>query len=256
MGVLPAVLAVLSAAAPATSTVTVELERFRMPWEALVDATIGTTSKPVRFDWRKTSVHVGAFAAQPAEFNNFNTFRAGVLTRFPSDSLIYELGLTYAWVWETESSRQLALTPYRQPGRPGRFEIDFSLGVPLAEGVVTAWPSFFPAAELVFSAYFNLRYLFYPGGFSGIKFRDILIRSLSPKISDDEVANLDDRRLPGMEVDTQRYGLFAGLGTDIYFASGLFVSPRILIAVPLLAAAADSKMRLSLEFSLAIGAAF
>lgn len=246
----------LSTTSTPSQAAAVELERFRMPWEALIDKTVGSASKPVRFDWRKTDLQLAAFAAQPAEFNNFNSFRAGLLARIPSKTLMFELGLSYVWVWGTESSRQLALTPFRQPGRPRRFELDFSLGVPLAEGVVTAWPGFFPAAELVFSAYFNLRYLIYPGGFSGVKFRDILGSSFSPKLSDAEIENLDEKRLAGMEVDTQRYTLSAGLGTDIYFDFGLFVAPRVLIAIPLFAAVAESKMRLSLEFSLAVGYAF
>ncbi len=248
------------AASAATSTSTTaeapSLGRFRLPWELLVDKTVGTTSKPVRFDWRRTTVHVGGFAAQPAEFNNYNSFRAGVLARVPSDALMYEFGLSYVWVFETESSQRLALTPYRQPGRPERLEIDFSIGVPLAEGVITSWPSWFPAAELVFSAYFNLRYLIYPSGFEGVKFRNILGSSLSPRLSDDEIENLDDSRLPGMEVDRTRYTLYAGLGTDIYFDFNMFVAPRVMISVPLLAAIAESQMRLALEFSLAIGAAF
>lgn len=246
----------LSATATATQAETPELSRFRLPWELLIDRTVGTASKPVRFDWRKTDLQLAIFGAQPAEFNNYNTFRAGLLARIPTKTLMFELGFSYAWVWGTESSRQLALTPFRQPGRPSRFELDFSVGVPLAEGVVTAWPGFFPAAQLVFSAYFNLRYLIYPGGFSGMKFRDILGASFSPKITDSEVENLDDRRLPGMEVDTQRYALSAGLGTDIYFDFGVFVAPRILIGIPLFAAVAESKMRMSLEFSLAAGYAF
>lgn len=249
-----------SAARAATTTSTVteapSLSRFRLPWELLVDKTVGSTSKPVRFDWRRTNVHVAAFAAQPAEFNNYNSFRAGAVARIPSDALMYELGLSYVWVFDTESSRRLALTPYRQPGRPERFELDFSIGVPLAEGVVTSWPSWFPAAELVFSAYFNLRYLFYPSGFAGVKARTILGSSLSPRLSDAEIENLDDNRLPGMEVDRTRYTLYAGLGTDIYFDFNLFVAPRVMISVPLLAAIAESKMSLALEFALMVGWAF
>jgi hypothetical protein len=257
--VIPSVLAALVLMSPGATTTSSDaptLSRFKLPWEILVDKTVGTTTKPVRFDWRRTSVHVGAFAAQPAEFNNYNSFRSGVLARIPSDALMYELGLSYVWVFETEASKRLALTPYRQPGRPQRFEIDFSVGVPLAEGVVTVWPSWFPAAELVFSAYFNLRYLIYPSGFEGLSFRNILGSSLSPKISDDEIENLDDNRLPGMEVDRTRYSLYAGLGTDIYFDFGLFVAPRIMLAVPLLAGIAESEMGFSMEFSLALGAAF
>ncbi len=248
------------AATPATQTASVALDpglhRFRIPYELLLDKTVGTASKPVRFDWRKSTVQLGGFIAQPSEYNNYESIRGGGVVRIPTQTLLYEIGLSYVWVWETESSRQLALTPYRQPGRPRHFELDFTLGLPLAEGVVTAWPGWFPAAELVFSAYFNLRYLVYPTGFGGLKVREIFAASLSPRITDKEIENLDDERLPGMALDRTRYGLFAGFGTDIYFDFGLFVAPRVLIAVPLFAAAAESQLRLTLELSVSVGAAF
>lgn len=240
-----------SSAAPA-----LELGRYRMPYDALVDRTIGKSARAVGFDWRKTTAHVGLVANQPAEFNNFHSFRLGLIGRVPSDTLIFELSVSYVWVWGTESSEQLALTPFRQPGRPSRFELDFLVGLPLAEGVVTAWPSWFPATELVLSAYFDFRYLIYPGAFSGFGFRDTLTALFDPRIGDEEIANLEEDRLPGMEIDTQRYGFYAGLGTDIYFDFGLFVSPRVMFNIPLLAPATGSKMLFGMDFSLVIGAAF
>ncbi len=79
---------------------------------------------------------------------------------------------------------------------------------------------------------------------------------MNPSLTDEEIENLDDARLPGMEIDRQRLGLYAGLGTDLYFDFGMFVAPRVLLVVPLFASIADSKMRFGLDFSLAIGAAF
>lgn len=240
----------------ATATSAPALERFRMPYEALVDRTIGKSARSVGFDWRKTTAHASVFASQPAELNNFHSFRLGLMGRVPSDTLIFELSLAYVWAWGTESSEQLALTPFRQPGRPAHLEIDFLVGVPLAEGIVTAWPAWFPAAELVFNAYFDFRYLIYPGAFSGFRTRDTLRALFDPGLGDEEIANLDDDRLPGMEIDPQRYGIYAGLGTDIYLDFGLFVSPRVLFNVPLFAAASGSKMPFGMDFTLAVGAAF
>lgn len=232
------------------------LHRFRMPFEDLVDETIGSTSRPVRFDWRKSTLQLAVFAAQPAELNNFNTVRAGALVRYPTDSVMLEFGLAYAWVFGTESSRQLSLTPYRQPGRPPRMELNFSVGIPLAEGVVTAWPSWFPAVELVFSAYFDFRYLFYPNGYSDVPLRTALVGIFSPQLSDEEIESLDGARLPGMGVDNQRYYLLGGFGVDVYFASGFFLSPRLLMTIPLIAAVTDSEMVFGYDFSLAVGYAF
>ena len=39
--------------------------------------TIGTASKPVRFDWRRTTIHLMGTASRPAELNNFESLRAG-----------------------------------------------------------------------------------------------------------------------------------------------------------------------------------
>ena len=38
----------------------------------------------------------------------------------------------------------------------------------MAEGVVTVWPRFFPAVQMVFSGYAGLRYTLYPQGFRGM----------------------------------------------------------------------------------------
>ena len=56
-----AVWGLAAAASPtASSTATPEiqeLERFRMPFDALVDRTIGKAARPIGFDWRATTAH-------------------------------------------------------------------------------------------------------------------------------------------------------------------------------------------------------
>ncbi|MCA9570228.1 MAG: hypothetical protein KC656_20435, partial [Myxococcales bacterium] len=74
-------------------------------------------------------------------------------------------------------------------------------------------------------------------------------------LSDEEVANLDLARLAAMEVDRARYGVLAGIGNTIYFKQGFFVAPRVLLAIPVLAAAADSDIGFWPDFSVAIGVA-
>ncbi len=231
------------------------LSRFRTPFEVLAERAIGTASTPVEFSWRRSRVQLAATGNHYFELNNFNTIRAGGAARIPTGGMLLELGLSYAWVWDTPSSELLALTPYRQPGHPRRLELDAMLGVPLAEGVVTTFPRVFPAVQLVFSAYGGLRYLIYPGGFEGMRFREAAGALLSPALTETEVANLDDVRLDAMQVDTGRYGLMAGFGNDIYFKQGLFVAPRALFAVPLLAPVSGTSLLLWADFSLAIGVA-
>jgi hypothetical protein len=232
------------------------LAPYRAPFSVLVDRSIGNTSTPVAFNWRRTTVHAGCTGDFLLELNNFDSARLGAMARLPSSGLIYELGLSYARVWDTESSELLALTPYRQPGRPPRLEIDFNVGIPLAEGVVTARPRFVPALELVLMGYVGLRYSIYPGSFEGLRAREVGVALVSPRLSEAEIENLDDQRLDAMQVDPGRYGLVMGLGDDLYLKQGLFLSPRFMFAVPLFAAINGSELLFWGDLSLVAGVAF
>lgn len=231
------------------------ISRYRTPFPMLTERVIGTASRPIEFDWRRTKVHLGGTAAQPFELNNFNSARGGVLARVPSDNLLYELGVGWVWVWDTPSSRLLALTPYRQPGRPRRIAVDFNVGIPLAEGVVTTAPRWFPVVEMVFSAYAGLRYAWYPGGTQDLRFRDRVAAVINPTVSRPERQNLDDARLDAMRIDPARYTTMVGFGNDIYFRQGVFVNPRASLAVPALASISGSSLTWWGEFSLSIGVA-
>ncbi|MCA9542340.1 MAG: hypothetical protein KC620_25760 [Myxococcales bacterium] len=232
------------------------LEDLRTPLDQLVERAIGRTSRRVRYDWRRGAVQAGINGGLPSEFNNFNTLRAGAFVRFPFDDFLLGAEASYVWVYGTDSSEKLALTPYRQAGRPDRVELDFTFTLPLAEGIVTAVPSFFPATQLVFNGLADFRYLIHPGGYSDLTFLEVLKAMVAGSLSDDEVANLEDDRLPGMEIDRGRYGLLLGLGADLYFASGFFLSHRVLVPVPLLAPATDTKLLWGIELDLSLGLAF
>lgn len=229
------------------------LDEYRTPFESLTERSIGKAARPVRYDWRKSTVGFGLVGSELYELNNFWTARAGALVRTPVSGAMVELAFSRVQTWSTESSLQLSMTPYRQYGRPSRFELDINVGVPLAEGVVTAWPRFFPAAEMVLSATLGFRYLLYTNGFGGMKFLDVTGAIFSPALTAAEQSNLVAARPPGMQVDSGRYGLMVGFTTDIYLASGLFLSPRGLIALPLLSAATQTHLGLWWELSLAAG---
>jgi hypothetical protein len=228
---------------------------YRLRFDTLVERSIGTTSVPVAFDWRRTHVELGATGSYLAELNNFNGMRVGGVARFPSGGLIVELGASFAASWESPTSRQLALTPYRQPGHPNRFEIDFTVGAPLAEGVVTVSPKLFPAMEMVFNGYAGLRYLLYPTGWAHLKPGEVAADIFAPALSQEEIDNLDPYRLPAMQVDSGRYGVLLGLGDDLYFKSGLFLSPRVMIAIPILAPATKTDLFVWADLALAVGVA-
>jgi len=232
------------------------LSPYRVPFAVLADRTIGTASQPVEFNWRKSTVQVAATGNHYFELNNFNSLRAGGMARFPAGGGIMELGLSYVWVWDTPSSELLAFTPYRQPGRPNRMELDLTLGLPLAEGVVTTSPRIFPAVQMVFNAYAGLRYLIYPTAFKGLKPREVAAAIVSPLLSETELDNLDDKRLDAMQVDSGRYGLMVGVGDDLYFRNGLFFSPRLMMALPIIAPASGTDLLFWADLSLIVGVAF
>lgn len=229
------------------------LDRYRTPVEALTERMIGSASKSVRFDWRKSPVAFGITGSELLERNNFGSTRLGGFVRMPLGNFLGEVAVTNVFSWGTDSTEKLALTPYRQFGRPSRLELDFNLGHPIAEGVATALPGFIPAAEFVLSANVGFRYLFYPGGFRDESFGDVAAAVLTPRLTEDELQNLEYRRPGGMQIDSARYGLLAGLSTDVYFQPGIFVSPRMMVALPLLSPLNGTGLGFWWELSLGLG---
>jgi len=210
------------------------LEPFRIPVETIVERMVGSASRAVRFDWRKKKVGVAVAASDLVELNNFSSLKLGVSARVPLGGFIGEAGLSWVGTWGSHSTELLALTPYRQVARPGRFQLEANLAYPLAEGVATSRPGFFPATELVFSAVAGLRYLYYPGSLNGLSLREGALALVAPLLGQAEVDNLEAARLPAMEIDRARYGALGGLSLDVYFPPGAFFTPRVMISPPLL----------------------
>lgn len=241
---------------PPTDPEASPLEPHRTAFDVLAERTIGSASKPVEFNWRQSKFMLAGTGSFLFELNNFNSVRGGLMVRGPASGLIIESAVTYVGVWDTPASRQLALTPYRQPGRPNRLELDLTVGLPLAEGVVTTAPRFFPAVQLVFNAYATFRYSVYPTGWGGMRPGQVGAAIFSPILTEIEIANLDDEeRRAAMQTDLGRYGLMVGFGNDVYFKQGFFISPRIMLAVPLLAPATQTDLDFWADFTLAVGVA-
>lgn len=229
------------------------LSRYRTAFEVLTERAIGSTARRVRYDWRRSSVQLGAHFGVPAELNNYDSLRAGGQIRLPNGNLLLSLDLSYVWVRESRSSRFLALTPYRQPGRPSRWELDFGLSYPLAEGIMTASLGFVPPTELVFSILGQLRYFVYPRGYRDLTWGETFLSIVAPRLSNKERNNLEKEQLPGMALDPARFGVLTGLGTDLYFQSGAFISVETLVAIPLLSGATDTQMLFGLELDVSVG---
>ncbi|MDX2020577.1 MAG: hypothetical protein SF187_10070 [Deltaproteobacteria bacterium] len=231
--------------APASETVPstertpdTSIEKHRVPFDTLSqrllsERSIGVASRAVRFDWRQKSVGVGLIGSQLFELNNFKSARYGLFARMPLSGWMGELSITRVQTWGSPSSDKLALTPYRQLGRPSRFELDASLAIPLVEGVGTARPGFMPSTQLVLSAVGCLRYLFYPEVLDGASVTQVARSFIAPRLSSRELRELEDARLGGMQIDRGRFNALAGLNLDIYFGSGGFVTWRSLVALPI-----------------------
>lgn len=228
-------------------------DSYRAPVDALAESMIGTASRSVRFDWRRSPVGIALVGSELLERNNFGSARVGVLARRAFGDLVAEAAFNYAMTWPTLSSELLSLTPYRQAGRPNRFEADVNVSYPLAEGVVTPLPSFVPPAEMVFLATGGLRYLVYPEGFNNMRLEDVALALASPQLSEAELENLEHSRLPGMQVDPGRFGMLAGFSLDLYFQPGVFVSPRALLNLPVFSLGGGTRLGFWWETSIAVG---
>jgi len=212
------------------------LGNHRTPFDALTERALGTASRAVRFDWRRTKVGFGLSSSVILELNNFASARVGGFARIPVGSFMLELAVTRVVSWASTASSQLALTPYRQYGRMSRVELDFNGSYPLFEGVATARPGFLPASEFVFSVTAGLRYLYYPGSLVNMTPGQVGAAVFAPLLGDAEVNNLKPQLLPSMELDRARYALLAGFSLDVYFQPGLFITPRAMLGLPVVSA--------------------
>ncbi len=208
------------------------LKAHRTPFEVLSERMIGQASRAVRYDWRKSTVQVAASASLLFELNNFTSGRLGGVIRAPLSGLLIELGVSYVNVWGSDSSFKLSLTPYRQAGRPRRFELDLMAGYALAEGVTTPRLSFIPATELVFMLHLGVRARWYEKELDNTQWDKALGNFFSPRLSDHQVENMEGIRMPGMEIDRTRYDLLVGFSFSVFFQNGAFISPRLMSTTP------------------------
>lgn len=243
---------------PADHVVDHSIDRFRSPVEALTEGMIGSASRPVRFDWRRSTVTLGAVGSDLIELNNFQSFGGGVFAKKAFGDLLGDIAVTWIHTTGSDSTDKLALTPYRQAGRPDRIEIDVNVGYPLVEGVVTPNLLWMPPAEMALFFDGGLRYLLYPWALGGLPAFSLTEASIgtalvAPALTDIEVANLEPSRLPGMEIDRGRYGALAGFELDVWLQPGVVVAPRAMLALPLVSLASGSKLGWWWELSLSVG---
>ncbi len=229
------------------------IERYRTPFQVLSESTIGLASRAVLFDWRKSTVAAGLTTGALLELNNFYSTRLGGFVRMPVGNLTAELAVTRVFTWGSDSSEKLSLTPYRQSGRPSRIELEVNLAYALLEGVGTPRLGLLPSAELVFSIDVGFRYLYYPGALGKANAGQVVEAIFAAKISERELDYLERERLPGMQIDAGRYGLLAGFALDLYFRTGIFLEPKVMLAIPVLSGLSGSRLGWWWELSMALG---
>jgi hypothetical protein len=245
------------------------VDQFRTPVDRLTEHYLGSTSRPVRFDWRNSLFILGVHGGELIERNNFGSFRLGAVVRRAFLSVMFEAGASYVFVLGTESSELLALTPYRQASRPPRVEFDVNISYPLFEGVVTPVFDFIPASEMVFSVTGGGRYLLYPQAVIGDRnwdrsstwtdtqtWQDIGSGLATAQLLDADRRLLERRGLPGMQIDRATVHTLAGFTFDAYYQPGLFFSARALLAIPALYLVSGTRLGFWWETTLVAGWAF
>ncbi|MFZ9521302.1 MAG: hypothetical protein ACO3A4_12575 [Silvanigrellaceae bacterium] len=220
-----------------------------VPFPQLIERTVGTAGKSVRFDWRRKSQLFFLDYGQPVEYNNFETERFGASLFLPSSNWSFGFGLAKTFVSSTPSSRAISLMPYQQLGRPERWEILAGAFFPVAEGVTTLRLPILPAAQMVFSLAADFRYLIYPTLYSGSDLPGGLKSLLKIRLNSDELARLGDIALPGMRIDSGKVNVLTGVTLHLYTAGGFIVNSKAMIALGLL----GSEMPRHADFSFGIG---
>lgn len=254
---------------PAPTPDEASVDRFHVPVERLTEHFLGTASRPVRFDWRRSLFALGLTGSELLERNNFGSFRLGGVARRAFLDVMVEVAVNYVFVNGTESSELLALTPYIQAGRPPRLEIDGNVSYPLFEAVVTPVIDLIPPAEFVLFGTAGVRYLLYPQAVVGDRdwesldtwrdtetWREVGASLLSPSLTDEDRLVVERDVLGGMLLDSARVHALAGLTLDIYYQPGLFISPRAMIAAPVLTPVSGTQLGFWWEMTLAVGYAF
>ena len=230
------------------------LEDHRTALQALNEHFLGTASRPVRFDWRKANVMFVGRLTEVIERNTFGQWQVGVMARKAFGDILVDGGVNAFFATDTDSSRQLALTPFRQAGRPNHFQLEANVGYAVAEGVVTPVLGFLPPAELALVAWGGARYLVYPASFTGTgSFTDVAASLVSPQLSEGEIIRLENSGPAGMQIDRARVHALVGASLDVYLQPGVIIAPRAMVALPLLAPVTGTALGFFWELGISVG---
>lgn len=224
------------------------------PFPYFVERIVGQAQHPVVFNWRKSQAAVSFEAGPLLELNNFESSRFAGLFRFPSDGASWQIGVASVRTRSTESTELVGRTPYRQTGRPSRWEFDMGADMAFSEGALTHRFSFLPSIEMVFSLQGRLRYLYYPGSAEGLDWAARAKTLIQSQFTSKELENIQAKRLAGMNVDPNRINTLFGTRLDLYTKQGVVLSQNVLMNAPLLGS--GTGLRYWFDLSLGVGYAF
>ena len=144
------------------------------------------------------------------------------------------------------------MMPYRQLGRPERWEILTGVFYPVAEGVVTLRHPVLPAAQMVLSLAADVRYLIYPSLFSKSDITGGLKSLLSTSLTTEQTDKLTQSAPAGMRVDPGKLNVLVGFNLHLYTSGGFIINAKAMLALALL----GTSMPRHADFSFGIGYAF
>ncbi len=200
------------------------VEETPIPFESLVQRSLGHVRQAAVFSWRKSSMTLSLHCGQPIEFNNFNSSSLGLDLRLPNAWSSYRMSFDRLIVRQSRSSRSLKASPYFQAGRSSRWEWRHAIEIPLHEGIGVATSAWLPATQFVLSGVAELGLQIYPQ--NGMQnFTHIL----QTRLAREERERIEENSPESMKVSSARHDLGLGLQWDNYFKSGAFWNFRFLV---------------------------
>lgn len=217
----------------ATPTATKGAANVSTPLDDILKSQVGSVARASVYLWRQKTLLLSFDAGQLVEMNAFESKKFALMARFPGESMTFQLGLSRIFVAGTDATDALELTPYRQAGRPSRYELDSGIDLTISEGVANQLFDFYPLGQMVLSFQARLRYLIYPTTSKKGAFKDKMRSLFAVELSDEDFDDLSRTAPAGMAVERGRLNALVGLRFDHYAVSGFSLNANLLLALPL-----------------------
>jgi len=188
-----------------------------VPIGQLLPQIMGFAERPAVHRWRKSTITIRPMIGQISEQNNFNSSHLGLLLDFPGDSFSFQLGFRKIDVTDSFSSRQLALTPFKQPGHAARKEIQIGMKMPLIEGIGSQIYDIIPQSQFVFHGLARLNWHLYPKAWQDEDFTDILQGLFKTEIGGSEYRSIQESSPSALLPSRSRHSIGAGFAVEQYY---------------------------------------